>query len=211
VLLGDEGQVADGVAELPIGDLDADPPVPDDLREILLLATGRLLPRVEGNEGKLIARGSLRSIRYARQGCRHRSSASAGVTGTTTARNGPASLVETCGGIGRASTAEDVTDRARHDQERGGDTGDAHPRAPGVPPDRALERRTFDARRLTGGSTLQICLQLFEVLDVRVHVSFSAAGCRPFSCRTSASRRSPRLTRCRAFSSVHESALATSG
>ena len=61
-----------------------------------------------------------------------------------------------------------------------------------------------------GGDVLEVGFQLLQVADVRVHDSTSELSCSPRSCSTSATRRSPRLTRCRAFASEHRSRSATS-
>ena len=60
------------------------------------------------------------------------------------------------------------------------------------------------------GDMLEVGFQLLQVADVRVHDSTSELSCSPRSCSTSATRRSPRLTRCRAFASEHRSRSATS-
>ena len=117
-------------------------------------------------------------------------------------------------GHGEVATARDESDRAGDYEEGGGDAGHLHPHL--TAPSTGRRRRLSQAGRFAGGRILQVGLELPEVLDVRVHfvspgsIVGSVAGCRPRSCNTSARRRSPRLTRCRALSSVHDKRRATS-
>ena len=61
------------------------------------------------------------------------------------------------------------------------------------------------------GCLAKVVLQELQVSDVRVHASTSVVISKPRSCSTMATRRSPRLTRCRALASEHRSFAATSG
>ncbi len=223
VLLGDEGEVTDGVTELVVGNDDADPPVPDDLREILLLPSTGPGPgaiHARSVEDRLVSNASF-VVRVGRR-CVSDSRRLARAAVSRTARRrflvAADRVAELCWSHGAPPSALLMSPPWARKPIAPATTRNAaatpttlvHPRPVffRMAPWSVARSRRAVSRAAASFRSVSSCLRY----SISVFMTPSpVAGCRPFSCRTSASRRRPRLTRCRAFSSVHESARATSG
>ena len=181
------------VGEAILRDADRHRTVPDDLRDV---ATG--VRTVRARFARAAARGGVPSARgpTGRPGRARTSRAHRRASALVRRRPQPA-------------VRRDQADDARNDEEADQSGGD---RSEAGPPRAAGSGRRLLPPPLARRGLPQVRLQEREVFDLRLHErSTSAAGRSPRSCSTIASRRRPRLTRWRAFSSVHASRLATSG
>ncbi len=113
----------------------------------------------------------------------------------------------------------DAAGQHEHDDERRGHaapvaaaTATSAPRKAARPAGTGLERafQRGEPVALPRGHGLQIVVEQLERADLGVHASTSVVSCIPRSCSNNASFFRPRLTRCRAFCSVHARRWATS-
>ena len=148
VLLGDEGQVADRVAERVVGNDDADAPVADDLREVLLLAGSA--ETVHSDVIVKVVLGPAQRCSFINRRHLRRLNTCAAIAHLllvcdAVRRDRVADLLELVGRAVAAAT-RDESDRAGDDDERGGYPGHLHPhlaarRRAGSPPVRPRRSR----------------------------------------------------------------------